>query len=510
MRLWPSSKETAEPPVFLEWRSSKFFIIFVVSFAVFTDILLYGLIVPVTPTALHERVGLSENNEQSWTSILLALYGAALLAFSPIAGHIADRIESRWWPLMIGLIALGASTALLCVGTHLGLWIAGRLFQGASAAVVWTVGCALLVDTVDKEELGQSLGYVSMGMTLGTMGGPLLGGVIYEHGGYYAVFGLAFGLIGLDIIFRLIMIEKKHAAKWLPPKGWSSTGEQLDKEAASQDATESSVIAAQDSDHNSERSSQAGPPGSSESTPTSQESKGQELDRYSHSTSAEPKPARAILTLLVSHRMLVTIWAYFILSTVLTSLDSVLPLYVKDTFHWGQTGQGLIFVPLSIPHLIDPLVGWLIDSFTNTRRYIAAGALFATIPVIVCLRFVTDDAMRHKVLLCALLALLGVCLAFLMPPILVEASYVVQEKEERNPNIFGKGGAMALSYGILNAAFAAGSIVGPFFAGFIREDAGWGTMTWALALLTGVSGIPVLLFLGGFLFTKKVRAQSAA
>ncbi|KAE8147661.1 major facilitator superfamily domain-containing protein [Aspergillus avenaceus] len=478
-RLWPIGSGDSKPPVFLGWRSSKAFIIFVVVFAVFTDILLYGLIVPVTPTALHERVGLPEDDEQKWTSILLALYGAALLAASPIAGYIADRIESRWWPLLVGLIALGAATALLCVGTHLGLWIAGRLFQGASAAVVWTVGCALLVDTVGKDELGQALGYIGMGMTLGVMGGPLLGGVIYEHGGYYVVFGLAFGLVALDIVFRIVMIEKKHAMKWLAPNAQSFRDEKSETEAISHSITD--------------------PVAATDANPLHEDEKAKADDRIE----SKAQSSRAILTLVKSWRMIVTLWAYFILSVVLTSLDSVLPLYVEDTFGWSQTGQGLIFVPLSIPHLVDPIVGFLNDKYPNARRYIAAGALFATIPVIVCFRFITYNSMGQKVLLCALLALLGVCLAFLMPPLLVEASYIVQEKEEKNPNIFGKGGAMALSYGLLNSAFAAGTIVGPFFAGFIRESAGWKTMSWALALLTGVSGVPVLLFLGGFVFKTK-------
>lgn len=35
-KLWPSRAEDAQPPIFLEWRSSKVFIIFVVVFAVFT------------------------------------------------------------------------------------------------------------------------------------------------------------------------------------------------------------------------------------------------------------------------------------------------------------------------------------------------------------------------------------------------------------------------------------------------------------------------------------------
>ncbi|PYI11535.1 MFS transporter [Aspergillus sclerotiicarbonarius CBS 121057] len=485
--LLPGQNE-AKPPIFLEWRSSNGFVMFVVAFAVFTDVLLYGLIVPVAPTALHQRVGLSVDEEQSWTSILLALYGAALLATSPIAGYIADRFESRWWPLIVGLLALGAATALLCVGTHLGLWIAGRLFQGASAAVVWTVGAALLVDTVGKEGLGQAMGYLGMGMTIGIMGGPLIGGVVYARGGYYAVFALAFALVGVDIVLRLIMIEKKHAAKWIKQEKQEnphiSPSETIEKHSGSEDVTESSSFHAAKNDSQDRVSIRQPSP-----------------DLSDNATS--PKPRSAVWTLLASDRMVVTIWAYFILSVLLSSFDSVLPLFVEDTFGWGQTGQGLIFIPLSIPHISDPLFGMINDKYPNTRRYMAAGALFTTVPLLVLLRLVTHNSMGQKVLLCALLALVGFCIASLMPPLLVEASYIVGEKEAQNPNIFGKGGAMALSYGILNAAFAAGTIVGPFFAGYIRQSAGWQTMTWALALLTGVSGVPILLLLGGFLFKKK-------
>ena len=44
--------------------------------------------------------------------------------------------------------------------------------------------------------------------------GPLLGGAVYAKAGYYAVFAMCFGLIGLDILLRLATIEKKIAAKW--------------------------------------------------------------------------------------------------------------------------------------------------------------------------------------------------------------------------------------------------------------------------------------------------------
>ncbi|PYH78832.1 vesicular amine transporter [Aspergillus uvarum CBS 121591] len=485
--LWPGHDGTQTPPRYLKFRSSDGFIMFVVSFAVFTDILLYGLIVPVAPTALHERVGLSVDEEQRWTSILLALYGAALLGTSPVAGYIADRFDSRYWPLITGLVALGASTALLCVGTSLALWIIGRLFQGASAAIVWTVGLALMVDTVGRDGLGQAMGYIGMGLTLGIMGGPLLGGVIYGRGGYYAVFGLAFGLVGVDIVLRLVMIEKKHAARWQQQQQQQPPPPSLSKDkAATQEAADQ-------------------PTSSSSSDTIPEKTSDPEQQRTTPPT--QPTQANAITTLLSSPRMLVTLWTYFIISLVFSSFDSVLPLFVEDTFGWGQLGQGLIFIPISVPHLLDPVVGYINDRFPAIRRYLAAGALVATVPPIVAMRCVTSNSINDKVLLCALLALVGACLAALMPPVIVEASYVVQEKEARNPHIFGKGGAMALAYGILNVAFAAGTIVGPFFAGFIRESAGWATMTWALALVTGVSAVPVVLLLGGLLLQRKGSSE---
>src|ERR1700743_100308 len=43
---------------------------------------------------------------------------------------------------------------------------------------------------------------------------PVLGGVLYRKTGYMGVFGLAAGLLGLDFIMRLLVIEKKVAVKY--------------------------------------------------------------------------------------------------------------------------------------------------------------------------------------------------------------------------------------------------------------------------------------------------------
>ncbi|KAK4695291.1 hypothetical protein P7C71_g2442, partial [Lecanoromycetidae sp. Uapishka_2] len=155
-------RDASTPPPLLKYRSSHWFILSTICIAVFTDMFLYGIIVPVIPFSLKTRLAIPQADVQHWTSVLLAVYGAALLAASPICGHLADHTPSRRLPLLIGLLALAGSTLLLCLGKSIALLVVGRILQGISAAIVWTVGLALLADTVGHETIGQSMGYVTM------------------------------------------------------------------------------------------------------------------------------------------------------------------------------------------------------------------------------------------------------------------------------------------------------------------------------------------------------------
>lgn len=50
---------------------------------------------------------------------------------------------------------------MLCLARTLALLVVGRVLQGLSGGIVWTVGQALLVDTVGQKNIGQILGYVT-------------------------------------------------------------------------------------------------------------------------------------------------------------------------------------------------------------------------------------------------------------------------------------------------------------------------------------------------------------
>jgi MFS family permease len=194
----------------------------------------------------------------------------------------------------------------------------------------------------------------------------------------------------------------------------------------------------------------------------------------------------------------VTIWGYFAVASILSSFDSVLPLFVQGTFGWSQTWQGLIFLPLSLPHSLSPVFGRLNNKYSKTRRYLAGGSFLGNTVACVLLRFVSNDAPRQNVLRCALIAVLELSIAVVVPGLIAEAVYAVLDEEERKPGVFGKTQPMALVNGILTSAFSVGAMAGPFLAGYIRVSAGWDTRAWVFGLVAGVSAIPMLLFLGGF------------
>lgn len=204
----------ARPPRFLAFRSSSTFILATVCIAIFTDILLYGIIVPVIPFALTSRVGVDEDSVQTWNAILLACYTIALFVGSPLVGLYADHTSSRRWPLLVGLVSLAGSTIILCLGRTIALLVIGRILQGLSAAIVWTVGLALMADTV-PDKIGEAMGYSAIAMSMGLLVSPAIGGAVFAAKGYYAVYYIAFGCIFLDIVLRLILIEKKIARQWI-------------------------------------------------------------------------------------------------------------------------------------------------------------------------------------------------------------------------------------------------------------------------------------------------------
>jgi MFS family permease len=105
------------------------------------------------------------------------------------------------------------ATVLLAVGQSVAILAVARFLQGASGGVVWTIGLAIVIETVGQENLGKTMGTVFSFVSVAGLFSPILGGLLYASVGYKGVFGLGIGLVVVDFILRLLMVEKKVAAK---------------------------------------------------------------------------------------------------------------------------------------------------------------------------------------------------------------------------------------------------------------------------------------------------------
>ncbi|KAK3944954.1 major facilitator superfamily domain-containing protein [Diplogelasinospora grovesii] len=499
----PTSSGPGAEPYLLKQRSSTVFIVFTVCIAIFTDILYYGLIVPVIPFSLHIQVGIPEDQVQQWTAILLACYNVTLFIGSPIAGLYADHTASRRLPLLFGLLALLGSTFLLCFGTNMTLLILGRLLQGLSAAIVWSVGLALLVDTIGKD-IGYAMGWVSIAMSVGLLISPVIGGAVYAAAGYYAVYFVAFAVVAVDIVLRMVLIEKKVARQWLPE---DSSSTPVVSTGVTRDVSESRT---EKSDGGDTHASAADPTTGADRVAAGRPTAGQQEEgvgsgadvpesspaRAAAETALAPTPAtHPYLELLKSRRTLAALLGVIIEAGVMFAFDTVVPLFVKNTFHWSSTAAGLVFICVMVPGFASPLVGMLSDKYG--AKWPSVVGFAATVPLLVCLRFVTDNTLQHKVLLCALLALMGLTLLTLAnTPLMAEITYSINAKEAERPGMWGAKGVYGIAYGLYATAFALGGTIGSIMAGYLVAGPGWGTATWSLALWCAF-GVVVSCGLGG-------------
>ncbi|RPA85448.1 MFS general substrate transporter [Ascobolus immersus RN42] len=474
-------------PFLLNFRCHKWFVTVTVTIAVFTDIFLYAIVIPVFPYELEDRVGVSEEGLQGMISMLLAAYGIGLIIFSVIAGWLADKWPERRTPLLVGLFVLTGSTVMLCVARNYALMFVGRLLQGGSSGVVWTVGLALLVDTVGTKQIGNAMGTVLLGMSMGHLIAPPLGGVVYEHGGYYAVFGMCFGLLAIDIFLRIILIERKDAIKFMTRDEIIALGGPAAEELQQRELLAES--------------------GNEKAEEPTVEQTTVEVNTSGKRDWAQILPA--FIYLLKYPRLLAALFASLVQALAMTGLESTLPLHVEQNFGFGPSAAGFLFFATVIPTFISPVAGMFVDKYG--ARWIAAFGFFLAAPFWILLRLPdgsADNKTIEVVKLCTFMAFIGfgLCLGLTT---LAEVQLFLDDLERDHPGLLGKNGATAQGYGLYNVAFSIGTVVGPIWAGFLRKSAGWQTMTWTFGLLLFLTSVPIALFTGGNIFEKRKREKEA-
>ncbi|KAJ9656125.1 hypothetical protein H2198_005181 [Neophaeococcomyces mojaviensis] len=463
----------ATKPMFLDFRSSKAFILVVVTVAVFTDTFFYALIIPILPDLLEDRAGVLPQQAQQWISILLSAYALANLITSPIAGFISDRNRSRKPALLGGLVAMAASTTLFTFSRTPALLLIARALQGASAAVIRVSGLALISDTFGAGQSGAAMGWQSVGMFLGTFTGPSISGFLYDNFGHFAVFIAAYSVLGIDIVLRLVMIERKEAVRWDDEENMSEDNETTTLIPQAQELRlENGLI---QPSHIILSSESTGDPDATGSTFLG--------------------ASLPIIALLKDRRLLAALWATFSCAIIMTALEGVLPLYTMQLFSWTPTQTGLLIVALSVSIVIDPLLGSLADKY-GSRWFSVLG--FAAVTTVCSLATtIVHNCSNDKISIYVLLIFLGFAIGAIDTPNMVEISSLVNSAEEkRTLGPFRADQVMGQAYGALSVSYQLGSLVGPVWGGAVMTSQGWVVMCFSFAILAGVSAIVMLLFAG--------------
>lgn len=292
--------------------------------------------------------------------------------------------------------------------------------------------------------------------------------MILARAGYNAVFGLTLAIIGVDIVLRLLVVEKAAATIGLV-QSEEDRGDQIQQDDPEKKRTRPTVDV-------------------------------QELDVENHPVTAKAGRGTripAIFRLLSCRRLYVALLASLTIGTIFAGFETVLPLHTHEAFGWNSEGAGFIFLPLTLPSFLGPLVGWLCDRY-GPKWPMTAGFLFLC-PVLTLLRYTQDNTLNQKVILCSLLALASCCLTLTLNPVMAEIAYVVNAKAKKDPQVYGGAGGKiyAQAYGVFSTSYSLGNTIGPIIVGSIKNTAGWSTMSWSLGLIAGLTAVPVALWSGG-------------
>ncbi|KAF5102723.1 hypothetical protein D0Z00_000215 [Geotrichum galactomycetum] len=479
---------------FWEVRGSMFVIMATITLAIFTDIFLYAIIVPVVPYAFEARLGLAQDKVQSAISKALAIYSVGLIVGSLIFGYISDKIKRRQVLMIGGLAIIIGSTFILMFAHTMWLYLVGRLIQGLSASIVWVVGLAIIADSGDPDNMAFLMSFPGIGMSLGIFLGPFIGGIAYEQSGYYSVFYICFAILALDVALRLFMLERselfslrhKRALELSQREDLATLSPELGEYVARY------VSFRDDTEEYKQRAREL------------QNEFGPKVTVFGRRYNLP-----VFLALLYNRRVACAVFLGVSMAWVMAAVDTTMTLHLSEIFGFNSLQSGLVFLALAGPTLFEPLAGKLSDRYGS--KYCITFGYVLLAPFFILLRIPDEKTAGNIALFVVLIVLCGTMLMIVTAPSLAEITKGITDLESEHPGIYGKSKGFGQGYGLFNVGFSIGSLIGPFQAGGTKDNSGWGMMTLSIGIICFLVGGISLLFAGeGFRLLKKPEQKDAS
>ena len=178
----------------------------VACFALFTDMVVYGLAIPVLPLLPAVTAA-----GPFAAGTLFAGYAAAMIVVTPVAGRVVDRRGPRG-PLLSAMLGLTAATLMFAMGGPFLVLLAARVLQGAAAGLSWVAALSLIAAVTPVRTRGRSMGIAMSMVSLGVLVGPPLAGILAARWGTAAPFLVAAGLAMADGALRVLFVRPISAA----------------------------------------------------------------------------------------------------------------------------------------------------------------------------------------------------------------------------------------------------------------------------------------------------------
>ena len=165
-------------------------------FTIFTDLLGFGMIIPLSPILAREF-----GADGLQVGLLISLYSFAQFLFAPLWGRLSD-VFGRKPVILCGLLGVGFSHIWFAFSTTLTALFLSRFLAGFFGGNISTA-MAYIADVTEKRERSKNMGLIGMAFGLGFTAGPALGGlfVLWGHQlGAVPPFGASFAALGAGFI----------------------------------------------------------------------------------------------------------------------------------------------------------------------------------------------------------------------------------------------------------------------------------------------------------------------
>jgi EmrB/QacA subfamily drug resistance transporter len=169
--------------------------------------LLLGMLVAilsstVVSTALPRIIADLGGSQSGFTWVVTATL-LALTVSTPIWGKLSDLVDRKLL-VQLSLIVFVAGSAVAGAAQSTGWLIACRAVQGIGAGGLTALVQVILSDLVSPRERGRYMGYLGAVMAVGTVAGPLIGGVLTDTLGWRWCF-----FVGVPVAAVAIVVLQK-------------------------------------------------------------------------------------------------------------------------------------------------------------------------------------------------------------------------------------------------------------------------------------------------------------